>query len=209
MNAAIEARRSRIYGQCRDAALELYGQCPEFSVTRPRPGGSGDFAASTALALGGVLRRRPSEIAAELAERITLPEGERVEVGGKGFLNFHLRPGFLLSVLGPVRELPYVPLPELSDPEFPVLYPYHRLRKVLELQGRRPAGEPEPGLLTCPEEVRLLWAMAEEGPEELRTAAMDFYDKIGLSAEDNSLAEARYTLLNNALYLLYTRKEQP
>ena len=207
MKPCIEAQRSRIYELCRKTAEELYGRCPEFSVSRPRMSGNGDFAASAALALGGLLRRRPSEIAAEMAERIKLPGDERVEVGGKGFLNFYLRPGFLTDLLEPVRELPYLPLPDLSSPEFPALYPYHRLRKLLELHEAKPGEAPALELLTSPAEIRLLWAIAEERPAEISAAAMDLYDKTGLYAEDKSLAEARYILLNNALYLMYNRKE--
>lgn len=205
MKPCVEEQRERIRELCRTAALNLYGQCPEFTVERPRKGG-GDFAASTALALGGILRRRPSEIAAELAEKIELPEGERAEVGGKGFLNFYLRPDFLTAVLEPVRELPYVPLPELRDPRFSLAYPYHRLRKLLELHGVKPednATKP----VTSPEEVRLLWAIAEEKPAGIISAAMELYDKIGLSAGNRSEAQARYVLFNNALYLMYSGKE--
>ena len=206
MKPCIEGQRERVRELCRNAALALYGQCPEFTVERPRMGG-GDFAASAALALGGTLRRRPSEIAAELAEKIELPEGERVEVGGKGFLNFFLRPDFLTAVLEPVRELPYVPLPELSAPEFAAAHSYHRLRKLLELHGIKPVDKPSLEQLTSPEEVRLLWAIAEEKPAEIIAAAMELYDKLGLSAGDRSKAEARYVLLNNALYLMYRGKE--
>ena len=191
-NPRIEAERQRIYELCRTAALELYGQCPEFSVSRPKDPGNGDFAASTALALGGALRRRPSEMAAEIAERIELPDGERVEVGGKGFLNFSLRPDFLMSVLEPVRELPYLPLPELNSPDFEEVHCYHRLRTVLELRGIKPESEP----LTDPREVRLLWAIAMGQQRELMAAAMELYDKLGPSA-------SRYILFNNALYIMY------
>ena len=174
--------------------MELYGQCPDFSVNRPKDSGNGDFAASAALALGGVLRRRPSEIAAEIAARIELPEGERVDAAGKGFLNFYLRPGFLMSVLEPLRELPYLPLPELSSPDFAEVHCYHRLRRLLELRGTKPESGPEP--LTDPLEVRLLWAIAMGQQRELMAAAIELYDRLGLSA-------ARYALFNNALYIMY------
>lgn len=195
MNPCIKVERQRVFELCKKAALELYGQCPDFSVNRPKDPVNGDFAASAALALGGVLRRRPSEIAAEIAERIELPSGERVEVGGKGFLNFYLKPGFLMSVLEPVRELPYLPLPELGSPDFEELHCYHRLRRILELRGTGQATEPEP--LTDPMEVRLLWAIAMGHQRELMAAAMELYDKLGLSA-------ARNILFNNALYMMYS-----
>ncbi len=208
MNCRIEAERERIRTLCRETAFKLYGLCPAFSVSRPRDGRNGDFASSAALALGGTLKRRPSEIAAELAENISLSDGERVEPGGKGFLNFYLRPDFLLGLLEPVRELPYVPLPELGSPEFELIYPYHRLRRILELRGHRPTGRQNLSLLTSPYEVRLLWAIADENCGELAAAAMDFYDRLDPGPDLEPLAEARYILLNNALYRLYgTGKE--
>ena len=192
MNTRIEEEKSRIRTLCQKAATELYGFCPEFTVERPRDRRNGDFASSAALALGGALKRRPSLIAAEMAEKITLRDGEWLEPGGKGFLNFHLRPDFLLSFLEPAAELPYLPIPDPGSPEFDAVYPYHRLRKILELRGRAPEGRQDTGLLTSPYEVRLLWALADGKRDELE-----------LSPDFPPLAEARYILLNNALRKMY------
>ena len=54
----------------------------------------GDLAAPTALNLARELRRKPREIAAEIAGGLSLPETvERVSIEGAGYLNFHLRRG--------------------------------------------------------------------------------------------------------------------
>ncbi len=208
MNSRIEEERLRLYELCRRAALELYGFCPQFTVNRPRDGKNGDFAASVALALGGALRSRPSEIAARIVRRLDLEEGETAEPASKGFINFYLRPGFLLSVLGPVRELEYIPLPAVEDPNFGAVYPYHRLRSLLEFQGHKPDGREDLELLTSPGDVRLLWALAGDG-EDIAPAALELYDREGLAPDFPPLAQARYVLFNNALYRLAgTRKER-
>lgn len=202
-----EEERRRLYGLCRKAAVELYGVCPDFSVGRPRDGKNGDFAASAALALGSVLKRRPSEIAAELAGSVRLRAGERAEPAGKGFLNFYLPPDFLLEALAPVRELPPVVLPPPESPDFGTVYPYHRLRAVMELRGRKPDGREDLRLLTTAEERRLLWAIAEEKDSAAAEGAMEVYTRLGPDPGFPPLAQARYILINNALYLYGTRKE--
>lgn len=202
-----EEERRRLYVLCREAALGLYGLCPDFEVNRPKDGKNGDFAASVALALGGALKRRPSELAAELAARIRMGVGERVEPAGKGFLNFYLPPEFLLGALGPVRELPPVRLPLPESPDFERVYPYHRMRKLLKLRGQRPDGRENLSLLTTPEERRLLWAIAEERADAAAAEAMEVCARLGLDPGFPPLAQARYILINNALYLYGTRKE--
>ncbi|HEX2464777.1 MAG TPA: arginine--tRNA ligase [Thermoanaerobaculia bacterium] len=51
----------------------------------------GDLAAPSALHLARTLRRKPRDIATEIAAALTLPAGvERVTIEGAGYLNFHL-----------------------------------------------------------------------------------------------------------------------
>ncbi|MGN1097415.1 MAG: hypothetical protein ACI4SS_00795 [Clostridia bacterium] len=202
MTSSVEMKKREIYDLVKDAALKLYGLCPEFTVGRPKDRSNGDFAASAALVLGGVLRRYPAEIAAEIAAQIQIPDGE-VRAMGKGFLNFFLSSDFLISVLEPVRELPELPMEDLNSPDFYPSYVYNRLKRMLELHGERPDGGENLSLLTDIRERRLLWAIAEENIGELLDGAVDFYDEIGLRCGYRPLWLARYVLMNNALYTIY------
>ena len=60
----------------------------ELELERPADPAHGDYATNVAMRLAGVRRRAPREIAEELAAtRVELPEVERAEVAGPGFLN--------------------------------------------------------------------------------------------------------------------------
>src|SRR5262245_6323733 len=61
----------------------------------------GDLAAPSALHLARTLKRKPREIAAEIAADLTLPAGvDRVTIEGAGYLNFHLsRPWLATAAL--------------------------------------------------------------------------------------------------------------
>lgn len=199
MSSPMEEERLRLERLCSAAAMELYGLCPKFSVGRPKNPKNGDLAASTALALGGALKRRPSEIAAEIARLVPLRDGERLEAGDGGFLNLYLSADFLRGLLGPRRELPEVELPEPSAPDFCRVHTYHRLRRLLELHGSAEGGDAAP--LSAPEELRLLRAVAREEEPELTAAAEELYDRLGFG--HGAVNGARSLLFNNALYLLY------
>ncbi len=211
MNSVIENTRSELYNAVRAAALKLYGACPDVTVVHPKDSRNGDFSASAALALGGILKRPPIITAEEIISAMELPQDCRVQAMGKGFINFFLPPGFLLSVIEPLRELPKLEMPGAAEPGFFEKYSYCRLSRVLELQGTLPDGTEDLTLLKAPQEVRLMWAAAKEDSAELAAAAMDFYDKLGLRCGYAPLAMARYALLSSALYTLYStiRKDQP
>jgi arginyl-tRNA synthetase len=79
----------------------------EIHLERPARREHGDWSTNVALASAKAAGRPPRELAAELAR--TLQDDpplhvERVEVAGPGFVNFHLRPGWLHDVLGQVVE---------------------------------------------------------------------------------------------------------
>lgn len=196
--SALDDKKQELRSLVAEAVKELYGVSCDFDIIRPRRSGNGDLSATAALALGGVLKRPPLIIGQEIVEKLTLPSGEKAMVMGKGFINFFLKPDFLLEALC-ARPRPAAPeLPELSDPRFFDVYPLARLCDVLEFQGTPPDGSEEPRLLTAPEEVRLLWAIFGGDMAELRSAALAFYDRIGLGGPP-PLAMARYILLGNAL----------
>jgi arginyl-tRNA synthetase len=75
----------------------------ELEPTRQRE--HGDFQTNAALKLAGPTKRKPRDIADEIARALTEtrpPHVDRVEVAGPGFVNFHLAPTWLHAV---VREV--------------------------------------------------------------------------------------------------------
>jgi arginyl-tRNA synthetase len=72
-------------------------------LARPSDPAHGDYATNVALRLAGQLKRPPREVAEELAERaVSLPDVERVEVAGPGFLNLFLTDGWFAGLLGEI-----------------------------------------------------------------------------------------------------------
>ena len=75
----------------------------EVELERPSDAAHGDYATNVALRLAGARRRPPREIAQELAARaLELPEVERAEVAGPGFVNLWVGPSWYGEAL---REL--------------------------------------------------------------------------------------------------------
>ncbi|MEZ4585697.1 MAG: arginine--tRNA ligase [Gemmatimonadales bacterium] len=74
------------------AAGDLGQPDAEFVLERPRDAGHGDLATNLALVLAKGLKRNPRQLAGEIKERISLPEGlvAKIEIAGPGFLNFWL-----------------------------------------------------------------------------------------------------------------------
>jgi arginyl-tRNA synthetase len=88
--ARLEARISELVG----APVEL---------ERPNDPAHGDYATNVALRTAPARQRPPRELAAELAEQVvTLPEVERTEVAGPGFLNLWLAPSWFAEALAEV-----------------------------------------------------------------------------------------------------------
>jgi arginyl-tRNA synthetase len=75
-------------------------------LDRPNRKEHGDWATNVALALSGKVGKNPREVARIISE--ALPEApdiiESVEVAGPGFINFHLTPHFVRSVLIEIVE---------------------------------------------------------------------------------------------------------
>ena len=87
------------------AARELGAGDVEPVIERPRAPSLGDWASNIAMALARPLRKRPTEIAAALKERMHLEEAgvEAVEIAGPGFMNFRLDPRYVAES---IREVP-------------------------------------------------------------------------------------------------------
>ena len=82
---------------------ELAGH--EVELERPKLADHGDFATNVALRTAAAARRPPRELAAELAERVAaLPEVERAEVAGAGFVNLWLADEWYVGVVDAIDE---------------------------------------------------------------------------------------------------------
>jgi arginyl-tRNA synthetase len=77
----------------------------DVELERPSDPAHGDYATNVALRLAGAQRRAPRELAAELAEKVAqLPDVERAEVAGPGFLNLFVTDAFLATALEEIGE---------------------------------------------------------------------------------------------------------
>jgi arginyl-tRNA synthetase len=84
-----------------DPVKELAGRLDhEIELERPSDDAHGDYATNAALRLAGTRRRPPRELAAELvAAAEALPEVERAEIAGPGFVNLFLRDQWFVDAL--------------------------------------------------------------------------------------------------------------
>jgi len=70
------------------------------TLERPSDAAHGDYATNVAMRLAGARKQAPREIAEELVERATaLPDVERAEIAGPGFVNLWLSPGWYRDAL--------------------------------------------------------------------------------------------------------------
>ncbi len=77
----------------------------EVELERPSDAAHGDYATNVALRLAPVRKQAPRELAEELAAAAAaLPEVERAEVAGPGFVNLFLGPGWFGRALGEILE---------------------------------------------------------------------------------------------------------
>jgi arginyl-tRNA synthetase len=78
---------------------------PGVELERPADAAHGDYATNAALKLAGARRRPPREIAAELAEAAAaLPQIERAEVAGPGFVNVFLSDQWFVHALAAMLD---------------------------------------------------------------------------------------------------------
>jgi arginyl-tRNA synthetase len=77
----------------------------ELELERPSKAEHGDYATNVAMRLAPTRRRPPRELAEELAAAVVgLPEVERAEVAGPGFLNLWLTPSWFGGALAGILE---------------------------------------------------------------------------------------------------------
>jgi arginyl-tRNA synthetase len=76
---------------------------PALVVERTANPAHGDYSITLPLKLARAMRRKPLEIAGQLAERIALPSGfAEVEVAPPGFINIRIRPAWLQAQIDPI-----------------------------------------------------------------------------------------------------------
>ena len=77
----------------------------EVALERPGDAAHGDYATNVALRLAGVRKEPPRAIAEELAGRVAeLPQVERAEVAGPGFVNLWLEPSWFADALAELLD---------------------------------------------------------------------------------------------------------
>ena len=77
-----------------------------YNLESPRHEGQGDFATNFAMIVAGKERRKPREVAEQLAVMLRQHTDllEKVEIAGPGFVNLFLNPTVWSSVLAPIAE---------------------------------------------------------------------------------------------------------
>jgi arginyl-tRNA synthetase len=68
----------------------------EIKIEHPSDINFGDYSTNIAMSLGKMERKNPKELADKISKEITADFIEKVEVAGAGFINFYLKPEFLI-----------------------------------------------------------------------------------------------------------------
>jgi len=79
--------------------LGVEGEIPDLELTRAKLASHGDYASSAGLKLARVLRRRPDEIAQELASRVEVADAAATAAADKGYVNFRLNHEWLQKLI--------------------------------------------------------------------------------------------------------------
>ncbi|MBI5453764.1 MAG: arginine--tRNA ligase [Deltaproteobacteria bacterium] len=97
--SAIDMVRIAVVAAQKDGALKT--EClPGIIIEKPKKEEFGDFSTNIAMLLAPVEKKAPREIASLIAERIkSLPEVEKCEVAGPGFINIFLKRSYWTEVL--------------------------------------------------------------------------------------------------------------
>lgn len=76
-----------------------------YAIEVPKREGQGDFSTNFALVAAGIDKRKPRDLAQQLAELLGAePMIERVEIAGPGFINLFLNKAIWATVLAPIYE---------------------------------------------------------------------------------------------------------
>jgi len=94
--------------KARGLNLLSFDTMPDFVIEVPREEGHGDFATNIAMLLAKQARMAPRRIGEVITENIDLdlmPEVDKVEVAGAGFINFFLNPSWLYDLPALVHNM--------------------------------------------------------------------------------------------------------
>ena len=75
--------------------LGVEGEIPDLELARAKLASHGDYASSAGMKLARALRKRPDDIAQELAERVDVADAAATAVAEKGYVNFRLNDAWL------------------------------------------------------------------------------------------------------------------
>lgn len=97
--AAVRAAVAAVAGEA------LPGGMPAFTMERPARREHGDWSANAAMTLAKPLGQPPRAIAQRIVDALEdLPEVERIQIAGPGFINFTLRTSWLTGVVRDVQQ---------------------------------------------------------------------------------------------------------
>ncbi|OGP25499.1 MAG: arginine--tRNA ligase [Deltaproteobacteria bacterium GWC2_56_8] len=97
--SATDMVRAALHAAVKDGVLTA-DALPEIIIEKPKKEEFGDFSTNIAMLLAPAEKKAPREIASLIAGRIkTLPEVERCEVAGPGFINMFLKRSYWTEVL--------------------------------------------------------------------------------------------------------------
>jgi arginyl-tRNA synthetase len=82
--------------------LGVEGELPDLELGRAKIAAHGDYASSAGLKLARILRRRPDEIATEVAQRVQVAGGAATAESDKGYVNFRLTDAWLQDLVSRV-----------------------------------------------------------------------------------------------------------
>jgi len=75
--------------------LGVEGEIPDLELARAKLASHGDYASSAGMKLARALRKRPDDIAQELADRVDVADAAATAVAEKGYVNFRLNDAWL------------------------------------------------------------------------------------------------------------------
>ena len=98
--------RSRIGAALVEAVRSLHveGDLPDLELGRATGAGHGDYASPAGLKLARLLRQPPPQIAARIAETITVPDGAATAEAAGGYVNFKLTTEWLQRLVAEVAS---------------------------------------------------------------------------------------------------------
>ncbi|MDP2690358.1 MAG: arginine--tRNA ligase [Deltaproteobacteria bacterium] len=78
-------------------------ELPDIMIEKPKKEGFGDFSTNIAMLLAPIEKRSPRDVASVIAQKLgTLPNVERCEVAGPGFINIFLDKSYWYSILAEI-----------------------------------------------------------------------------------------------------------